>query len=101
MVHLKRWKRLRLLKMMAFLLSNIFIFSPQTVYITNIGQFTVSLFTVLESCLIPVLVLFLLFYPVVKLIPDAGAIRYAAVLATLSVLAWIQGNVLLWEYGLL
>ena len=101
MVHFTRSNRFTLLTMMAFLLSNIFIFSPQTVYITNIGQFTVSLFTVLESCLIPVLVLFLLFYPVVKLIPDAGAIRYAAVLATLSVLAWIQGNVLLWEYGLL
>ena len=87
--------------MLAILLSNIFIFSPQTVYITNIGQFTVSLFAILKICLIPVLGLLLIFYPVSKLIPDARSTRYAAVLAMLSMLVWIQGNILLWEYGLL
>ena len=93
--------RYTLIAMMAILLFSIFIFSPHTVYITNIEQFTVPLATVLKLCLIPVLAGLLIFYPVAKFIPLTVTGRISVMLATLSIMVWFQGNVLLWKYGIL
>jgi len=87
--------------MMAVLLLNIFIFSPFSLYVTNIEQFTTPLTDVLKLCFIPTLSLFLLFMLVIKFLPDRKMRRIAVSLAMLSLLIWFQGNVLLWDYGIL
>ncbi len=87
--------------MMAILLLFIFILNPFSIYITNIDQFTSSLFEVMKLCLIPMLISFLLFLPVFSLIPAGSLERFTALLATLSILVWFQGSVLLWDYGIL
>ncbi|MGK0296859.1 MAG: hypothetical protein ACI9XC_000458 [Gammaproteobacteria bacterium] len=87
--------------MMAVFLLNIFLFSPFLLYTTNIEQFTTPLTDVLKLCLIPSLGLLLLFILVIKFLPDSKMHRVAASLAMFSVLIWFQGNVLLWDYGIL
>lgn len=89
------------LTMAAILLSNIFIFSPYLLYITNIEQFTSSLFSVMKLCLMPALFIFLLFIPLSKFHYRGDLHRIATILAILSILVWFQGNVLLWDYGIL
>jgi hypothetical protein len=87
--------------MLTILLLNIFIFSPLNIYLTNTGQFTAPLASVLQTCLIPVLALLLVSYPLVRILSARYASRTAAVFAVLSILIWFQGNGLLWDYGIL
>jgi len=92
-------KKITVMAMSAILSLNIFIFSPWSFYITNIDQFTTSLIEVMNLCLIPALILCLLFVPVFALIPVKNMYRVAALIAMFSILTWFQGNVLLWGYG--
>jgi len=94
-------KKLTVIAMTAILSLNIFIFSPWSLYLTNIEQFTTSLLEVMKLCLIPALILCLLFVPVFALLPAKNMHRVAALLAMFSILIWFQGNVLLWDYGIL
>lgn len=92
-------KKITVMAMSAILSLNIFIFSPWSLYLTNIEQFTTSLLEVMNLCLIPALILCLLFIPVFALIPVKNMHRVAALIAMFSILTWFQGNVLLWGYG--
>ena len=92
-------KKITVMAMSAILSLNIFIFSPWSFYITNIDQFTTSLIEVMNLCLIPALILCLLFIPVFALIPVKNMYRVVALIAMFSILTWFQGNVLLWGYG--
>jgi len=86
--------------MAAILLSNIFILTPYLLYITNIEQFTSYLFEIIKLCFIPFLAFFLIFIFIFRF-NYKYAHCIATLLATLSILIWLQGNVLLWDYGIL
>jgi len=100
MITSHRSKNSTAIMMMAILLLNIFLFSPFSLYITNLEQFTTPLVGVMKLCLIPVLILFLLFIPVINF-SVSNTHRISALLAMFSMLVWFQGNVLLWDYGIL
>ncbi len=100
MITSHRSKNFTAIMMMAIILLNIFIFSPFSLYTTNLEQFTTSLTGVMKLCLIPVLILFLIFIPVINL-SVRNTHRVSALLAMFSLLIWFQGNVLLWDYGIL
>lgn len=87
--------------MIIILLLSIFIFSPFFIYSTNIDQFQTPLSEILKLSLIPVLCLFLLFIPIIRLISANNIHRISSMIAVLCLLVWFQGNVLLWNYGIL
>ena len=100
MITSHRSKNSTAIMMMAIILLNLFIFSPFSLYTTNLEQFTTSLLEVMKLCLIPVLILFLLSIPIINL-SVRNTHRISALLAMFSLLIWFQGNVLLWDYGIL
>ena len=100
MITSHRSKNSTAIMMMAIILLNLFIFSPFSLYTTNLEQFTTSLLEVMKLCLIPVLILFLLSIPIINL-SVRNTHRISALLAMFSLLVWFQGNVLLWDYGIL
>jgi hypothetical protein len=78
-----------------------FVFIPITIYLGNIDEFSVPLITIIKSYL-PLIVLTVgLTALSVMLVPVAARNKLLVLIATLSVLFWIQGNILVWNYGLL
>lgn len=85
----------------AILASHIFLFAPFTLYVGNVDEFTVSLTTILSFYLRPAIFLIAAFGLVGAVLSTSVFRRYLVLLAALSVLLWLQGNLLVWEYGLL
>jgi hypothetical protein len=79
----------------------IFYFFPLGLYLGNIDEFVYPVYSYFR-----LLTLFLLVASIFLLLPalvlkgDAGR-RYQVFVGTLGLLVWFQGNVLVWEYGLL
>lgn len=87
---------------MGFILAaNIFIFIPLTLYMGNVGEFTVPFSSILDVYLRPIIYLVVLLAVIGTLLEAERFPGYLSVLAVISILLWIQGNLLVWEYGLL
>jgi hypothetical protein len=84
-----------------FLIFTIFVFGPYTLYQGNIDEFTVSLPAMLRFFLGPGLILFALLSLIGLLLPRRAHQLYVSVLLALGLLIWLQGNFLVWKYGLL
>ena len=79
----------------------LFLLMPFTLYIGNINEFTVSFGAMMQlyaSAIIFIVFIFGLFGMFMR---DSVYSRYAALLAIIGILIWIQGNLLVWNYGLL
>lgn len=85
----------------ALLLFTLGISLPVTLYLNNVGEFSITL-TDLLSVAIPALLLALglssLLIWRVRLLQRA---RVAAILVALALLVWFQGHILVWQYGAL
>ena len=81
--------------------SNLFLFSPFTIYQGNIGEFTASLMTILMYFVYPFLLLVSILCAAGLLLPKKYNDKYVSILFVFGVLIWIQGNILVWKYGLL
>ncbi len=85
------------------LAATLFLFTPARIYLGNFMEFT-SLFP--ESLLVflavtlAAIVVLLVVVLLLSLSRTAGRIAVAVILA-LAVLAWLQGNILVWDYGVL
>jgi len=87
--------------MIGVFLASVLIFPLLAIYLGNLDQFAVPLVPVL---VLPLLVLVLVMCAamlVLTLLADDVQRRVAAFFAGLSVLCWVQGNLLVWDYGLL
>ena len=83
------------------LAANIFLFIPLTLYMGNVDEFTVPFSSILDVFLRPI-IYFVAFLALVGTLLKAERFPgYLSVLAVISILLWIQGNLLVWEYGLL
>lgn len=81
--------------------ANIFYFFPINLYLGNIDEFVYPVFSYFRLLTLFLLVsAILLLLPAMVLKADAGQ-RYQQFIGTLVLLVWFQGNVLVWEYGLL
>jgi hypothetical protein len=76
-------------------------FSTLTIYAGNSAEFSVSLVDLLLAYLPYMLVLVGAFGVVGSLLSDNGINRYLAVVSAIAVLFWLQGNILVWDYGVL
>jgi hypothetical protein len=94
-------RALILLSVSALIVANIFLFGPFTLYAGNVEEFTVPLASILGFLLIPALVLVALLCAAGFFLPDGAYCRYVSVLFALGLLIWLQGNLLVWKYGLL
>lgn len=81
--------------------SNLFLFSPFTIYQGNIDEFTASLMTILMYFVYPFLLLVFILCAAGLLLPKKYNDKYVSILLVFGVLIWIQGNILVWKYGLL
>ncbi|MBN1277828.1 MAG: sulfatase-like hydrolase/transferase [Deltaproteobacteria bacterium] len=79
----------------------LFFFGPAVIYSGNITEFDVSLVTVLMYYSIPAGILLLLLLGISMLLSKRLVHIYAPLLLSLGVLLWIQGNILVWHYGVL
>ena len=83
------------------LVATLFVFTPFTLYVGNLDEFTVPFGTIAGHYLPFALVLAGVAGLVGMLLPAGMYARFAALLAVVGILAWLQGNVLVWDYGLL
>jgi hypothetical protein len=84
-----------------FFIFSIFVFGPYTIYQGNIDEFSVSFPSTLRFFLVPALVIFLVLSLTGLLLPKKAHQLYISVLFVLGLLVWLQGNFLVWKYGLL
>ncbi len=99
-----RRRELQIVKAMglgAILASNIFLFVPLTLYVGNPDEFAVSLSTILGLYLRPAIFLIAAFGLIGAFLTESVFRRYLILLAAISLLLWVQGNMLVWEYGLM
>ena len=77
----------------------IFFFCPLTIYITNAEEMRVGFQTLAWLYFLPFLACTTLVAALGVVLPRGPRQFYAAVLAAIGVLLWLQGDVLLWDYG--
>ena len=85
----------------AIILIQVFIFIPATLYLGNSGQFNITILEMLRLTAIPASILFLFLVIAEQYLSSNIRSRVIVVLAVLSIVIWIQSNVLVWEYGVL
>jgi hypothetical protein len=85
----------------AILISSIlFFFGPFTIYSGNVSEFQLSLVDILKYCAIPGIGIVALFLIIGLLLSKRFLLLYVSLLLVSAVLLWIQGNFLVWNYGL-
>jgi hypothetical protein len=85
----------------ALFVLNIFLFLPFTIYQGNSREFAIPLASILECYLYPSLIFMAVLFVVGIMLYEKQHERYVSIIFVLGVLTWIQGNILVWEYGLL
>ena len=79
----------------------IFLFCPLTIYITNAEEMKIGFQTLVWLYVLPFLACTSLVAGLGLALPRGSRHIYVAVLAAIGVLLWLQGDVLLWDYGAL
>ena len=79
----------------------IFLFCPLTIYTTNAGEMSVGFHTLVSLYVVPFLALTVIVISLGLALPRRLVEIYQAVIAAIGVLIWLQGDVLLWDYGTL
>ena len=83
------------------LLANLFLFLPLALFLGNDKEFSMPFNTILVSYISPVVALLAVIAIVSMLLPSKLFRIFIAVVAVLSILVWAQGNLFVWNYGLL
>ena len=78
---------------------SIFIFAPATIYYNNIDEFTFGLLEILKAYSLPMVIMLSVVLAIGFLIPRKLIALYCSALAAFGFLYWLQGNFLLWDYG--
>lgn len=81
--------------------SILFLFGPFAIYSGNISEFQVSLIDILKYYAVPGVILVVLLLVIGVLLSKKYLSIYVSLLFMTAILLWIQGNFLVWEYGLL
>lgn len=100
-MHVVLQRVLAVLSPSIFIVSNILLFGPFTVYQGNINELVVPFTSILSIFLFPGLILVSVLSAIGLLLPKELHRRYISILFILGILIWLQGNVLVWKYGLL
>jgi hypothetical protein len=85
----------------ALLAFNLFVVGPCTVYVGNVGEYSASFSSVLGHLTVATLLLTLALAVILLLVPQRFRGRPVVFVFSLAALAWLQGNWLLGNFGLL
>jgi hypothetical protein len=87
----------------AFFVLTAFVFAPSQIFLTNVREFNASYSELLGYLSVIALPFFLLIVILIAFLPKNLATHQKIVvfLLSLSFLMWLQGNILVWDYGLL
>jgi len=83
------------------LIAHLFLFLPLILYVGNHKEFSVPFNAILPQFFGSALILLACIALASVLLPLRISKYFLCVLATISLLVWLQGNLLVWEYGLL
>jgi len=83
-----------------FLLLNIFLYTPFHLYINNLDEYGLSFVAILKYLSVPFGLIALVLLTTSILLPLKRYEQFVSVLFALGLLVWIQGNILVWQYGL-
>jgi len=86
---------------MAIIIAVHFMLIALVLYLGNAEEFVVSAWEALQFCFIIALILLLVLYVLGRLFRGDWRCRYTVALAALGLLIWVQGTVLIWDYGIL
>jgi len=92
---------LKTLGMPVILAANIFLFVPFTIYVGNLEEFTIPIWSIMRLFSIPAMIVIGLLIIMGGFMSKAGYRRYTVLLAVVGLLIWLQGSILVWKYGLL
>jgi len=84
-----------------FILFNILVFGPYTIFRGNLDEFVLPLASILKRFFLPGLILLLILTAVGILLSKKWHQRYISISFVFGMLIWLQGNILIWKYGLL
>jgi len=85
----------------ACLVAMVCIFMPLAIYAGHPEEFQAPLAALMLAVLLPGLMLVLAVALLAGFLPSSAAARLQAVLAALTLLCWLQGTFLVWDYGVL
>lgn len=77
------------------------LFATLSIYAGNSSEFSASFFESLRVYLPVVMILIGLFGLLGAVMTENGRSRYLSILSAVAVLVWLQGNILVWDYGVL
>jgi len=83
------------------IVSSLFVFGPATIYQGNTEELTVPLTSILKFLALPALIMLLVLGFIGLLLREKPHQIYISIVFSFGLLAWIQGNFLVWKYGLL
>lgn len=83
------------------LTAHVFLFVPFTLYVGNLDAFVTPFWSILALYAIPALGILGLLMGFGAMLGEVAYRRYAVLIAAVGLLLWLQGNALVWEYGLL
>lgn len=86
--------------MAVLLAGHVFVLMPITMYGGNTQEFTAALTAALAVLARPAFFVVALIALLAMVLPARGNRRLAVLLAAVNVLLWLQGNILVWDYGL-
>jgi len=81
------------------IICNLFIFGPATIYSGNISEFNISLMDILKYYAVPGMIMLLIFLGISIALSRKYLSLYVALIFAVGVLLWLQGNIIVWDYG--
>jgi len=80
---------------------NTFLFGPFTMYANNVDEFTFSLVSVFGFLALMAFAISITFFALGLILPEKFYSRYISIVFAVGFLSFLQGNILIWKYGLL
>ncbi len=83
------------------IVANVLLFTPSTLYSGNQNEFSTSIADILGTFFIPGIIAIIVLGILGGLMANRSFARYISLLAALPLLMWLQGAILVWDYGVL
>ncbi len=82
-----------------FILANISLFGPLTIYHGNVAEIGYPFLSIVKSFIYPTLIAISILSLIGAILSDRLHQRYIASLFMFGILIWLQGNIIVWKYG--
>ena len=83
----------------AFFSTNIFFFCPAFVYFTNTNEFTFSFTGLIPYFILIILSTIIILSAILMSLKNSVFQKAVSLVFSISFLLWLQGNILVWNYG--